>query len=298
VLKAWLGERARTLADVSRSITLIETISRVENDLAETLRRIAARDGAEAAARRLRLAEDAARGAQAAARASERLRRQSRQLSQRAELITLHEVLSHATAVLADLDRAESDLAEVLTALADCSDPDLAAQWRQLAAEASAAAQHARDRAHALRQLAQTDTARTQPGGRPAADTPDIPPRLLPSRHQRLAGIDRRLAELQQAKLRPPGGDTAPPAAGDAPHRARESAAHLRQTRQLAVQALRRAATAHDQAARVDERSARAGIGDVAEHKRKAAFHRAAARADRQRAQELHSQVADSESSA
>jgi hypothetical protein len=50
--------------------------------------------------------------------------------------------------------------------------------------------------------------------------------------------------------------------------------------------AFRRAARAHDQAAAAHERSARAGVGDVAEHAHRAESHRAAAEADRQRAEQ------------
>jgi hypothetical protein len=53
--------------------------------------------------------------------------------------------------------------------------------------------------------------------------------------------------------------------------------------------ALRRAALAHDQAAAAHERSARAGVGDVAEHAHRAESHRAAAEADRQRAEQAES---------
>jgi hypothetical protein len=59
------------------------------------------------------------------------------------------------------------------------------------------------------------------------------------------------------------------------------------------VAALGRAAQAHDNAARAHERSVQAGVGDVAEHKRLAEFHWAAAAADRQRAEEAEAWAMD-----
>jgi GAF domain-containing protein len=55
--------------------------------------------------------------------------------------------------------------------------------------------------------------------------------------------------------------------------------------------AFRSAARAHDQAAEAHERSARAGVGDVAEHQHRAQSHRAAAQADRQRAEQAEIQA-------
>jgi len=198
------GERALTLADFTRSITLMETARRVEHDLAESLRAMAAGGRGEDAGRQLRLAKEAEGGAQAAARISERLQEQARRWAEHGEVAMLHQALEHSASVLADLDRAESDLAEVLTDLASHSSPGLAVRRRLLAAEASAAAQHARDRAQALRQLAQTDAAEAQPEETPVADTADGPALPGRSRQQRLAGIDRRLTELRQARRRRP----------------------------------------------------------------------------------------------
>jgi hypothetical protein len=59
--------------------------------------------------------------------------------------------------------------------------------------------------------------------------------------------------------------------------------------------AFRSAARAHDRAADAHERSIRTGVGDVAEHRRQAEFHRAAAEADRQRAGMVESQAVDRE---
>jgi len=211
--QAWRGGHAQMLADLTRSIAVAETARRVEEDVAETLRTLAAQGKGTVAARRLRLAEDAARGARAAAEYGERLRQQAR-------------------------------------------------RW----------AEHA---------------------GR------SVP--LKSALHQRLADIDRRLAELQLAGPKPRGDDPAPRMVRDAQWCAQEAqrhcqdaVTHLLQARQLAAEVLDRSAGAHDRAAEANARSAAAGIGDVAEHNRMAAVHRAAARADRQRAQEARILAAES----
>jgi len=201
------------LADFTRSIAVVETVRQVEEDVAETLRTLAAQAKGAVAARRLRLAEDAARGAQAAAEHGERLRQQAR-------------------------------------------------WWAEQAG-----------------------------GGVP----------LKSALRQRLADIDRRLAELRLAGPKPPGDDPAARVVRDAQRCAQEAqrhcqdaVTHLLQAQQLAAEVLDRSASAHDRAAEANARSAGAGIGDVAEHNRMAAFHRAAAGADRQRAQEARILAAES----
>ena len=57
------------------------------------------------------------------------------------------------------------------------------------------------------------------------------------------------------------------------------------------VGAFHRAARAHLSASEAHERSVRSGVGDMAEHQRLAEFHRAAAEADRQRADEAGNQA-------
>jgi hypothetical protein len=57
--------------------------------------------------------------------------------------------------------------------------------------------------------------------------------------------------------------------------------------RSAAVKAFGSAARAHHHAAEAHERSVRTRVGDLAEHRRLAEFHRAAADADRQRAKEI-----------
>ena len=63
----------RALDEVMRSIAVMEAVGRVESDLERSLRGMAAQGRAEAAARRLQLAEEAARGARAADQFSDRL---------------------------------------------------------------------------------------------------------------------------------------------------------------------------------------------------------------------------------
>jgi len=148
------GEHALTPGDFARAIALMETVSQTEQDIAHTLRVMAETDGSEAAARRLRLAEDAVKGAQEAAEHAERLHRQADRWARHADETALSRSLRHAGKVLADLARTEKDIAGTLTSLASLSRPDQAAQLRQLAEEASAGAQRADDRARSLHDLA------------------------------------------------------------------------------------------------------------------------------------------------
>jgi len=139
--QAWQASRAHVSADLARSIALIEMVAQIEKDLAASLRSMAAQDGSEAAARRLRLAEEAIRGAEAAAERSAHLRQVARRWAEHADPVTLHPSLAHADG------------------LARKDGPDLAAQRRHLADEAQAAARSAADRARALQQLAEASAA-------------------------------------------------------------------------------------------------------------------------------------------
>jgi hypothetical protein len=276
------------LADVAQSIAVVEMAGQVEDDLAETLHAMAAHATGEAAARRLRLAEDATQGARAAARIGERLREQARRWTEHADMVRLNQAVDHAARVLVQLAREENEAADTLKALDRPNGSDRAAR-RQLAAEASAAARHARDLAQALRELAKTEMAGTQSGGPSAADPPDCPVLPETSRYQRrLAEIDRRLAELSQVSPKMPGDAPVPQAARDAEQHLQQAVDHMLAARQLAEEGARRAASAHDRVAMALERSVEARIGNVAERKRMAAFHRDAATADRRRAQEIH----------
>jgi hypothetical protein len=99
--------------------------------------------------------------------------------------------------------------------------------------------------------------------------------------HDRLAEIEHRLLELRQIRERLV-------ARPEVPVITDPSVAGVQVARERVVQALRRVAQAHDQAAEIYERSVRTGIGDIAAHRRWAAFHRSAAETDRKRAQEIH----------
>jgi len=61
------------------------------------------------------------------------------------------------------------------------------------------------------------------------------------------------------------------------------------------AEAFRHAAEAHERAASMHERTAAAGIGDVRGHQQQAEVHRAAAVADRQRAERVQSLLSDHE---
>ena len=119
---------------------------------------------------------------------------------------------------------------------------------------------------------------------------------------KRLAEIEQRLVELRRARPARPDQRTAMELlldaqrhAADADRHWRESLTRTRLVRQLVVQAFHNAARAHDRSAEACERSAGMGIGDVAEDRRRAAFHRAAAQADRSRAAEIESEAVEPE---
>jgi len=228
-VQAWREGYALTLAGFTRSIAVMEMAGQAEENIAGTLRTIAAQTSGAVAVRRLRLADDAVRGARTAAEHGERLLQQARRWAEHTDMVALLQAPDHAGTVLA----------------------------------------------------------RTAEGGAPRELT----------FHQRLADIHKRLADLQLAGPKPqPGDDPAPRMTPDAQQCAQEAqrhcqdaVAHLLQARQLAAEALYRSAGAHDRAAEANARSADAGIGDVANHNRMAALHRAAARANRQRAQQARS---------
>jgi len=295
------GEDGLTQADLTRSIALVRTVGQVESDLAGTLRAVAADDKGPAAERRLTLADDAARGAQRAAKVGERLQERARRWAEHSDSAAPRQVIARAAALLRALADAQNDISSILTGLAQGAGPDLPAQCQQLAAQASTAAQRARDLAQDVQRLAEPEAVKIQTGGsRVANDKADDGSTLESMLDQRLADISRRLAELRQTCAKPAPSDE--PAeqqrlqgqwrVQQADRHHEESVTHLLQTRHQAVQAIHRAAAAHDRAAEAFARSAAAGVGDVAERQRMAAFHRAAAKADRQRAQETQDQAA------
>ena len=164
------SERVLMLDAFTRTITLMETVSRTEEDVADTLRAMARAGGSEAAARRLRLAEEAIKGAPKAVVRGEQLQRMADRWARHSDLTALRQSLDHAGTVLADLASTEEDIAAELTRLASTDGTDLAEEWRHLADEAVTGAQRARDRARALRSLAETSVARARP--RPTARLP------------------------------------------------------------------------------------------------------------------------------
>jgi hypothetical protein len=110
--------------------------------------------GNEAKARRLKLAEEADKGADEAAGAAVELQRQAGRWAEHEEVAGLVGSLDRACRVLTGLTRAEQDLAAALVSVALRAGPDRAAQLRLLADEARADARRAEDRASSLRELA------------------------------------------------------------------------------------------------------------------------------------------------
>jgi hypothetical protein len=127
-------------------------------------------DGSGAAARRLRLAEAAIKGAHVAAGRGEQLRRLADRWARQAEVAALHQLLGHAGKVLADQASREEDIAYILTKLASKDGSDLAEERWHLADEALVGAQRARDRARALRRLAETGAAQVRAPRAPGRD--------------------------------------------------------------------------------------------------------------------------------
>jgi hypothetical protein len=161
-------------ADLARTVMLLETVARVERSVAQTLRAMASLNEGESAARRLRLAEEAIRGAHAAIERSEHLQSQAHRWQEHAEMVKLHHALHRASGLLADLAHAERDIADILTSLASEDGTELSDRRQQLAWQALEAARRASDRAQALRELggaaaSRTDTASVDtargPGG-------------------------------------------------------------------------------------------------------------------------------------
>jgi len=119
----------------------------------------------------------------------------------------------------------------------------------------------------------------------------DSEPGPLPVRRReidaRLDALRARLKELRERDWDAIRSRTAAP--GDrleaAQRHAAEAAASAVQVLAASAEAFGNAAEAHERVAGLHDRSATAGIGDVDMHERQAALHRAAAAADRQRAE-------------
>jgi len=113
---------------------------------------------------------------------------------------------------------------------------------------------------------------------------------------QRLDAIRMRIKELEDRRrddAGPDAGGSSAPSGRLAPAQRHAVAAQAAAERAAAscVSAFRRAADAHESLAIQHDRSAVSGFGDVAEHQRRAACHRAAAAADRQRAEHAQSLI-------
>ena len=113
----------------------------------------------------------------------------------------------------------------------------------------------------------------------------------------RLAAVRARLETLRQrdrgweSRKRP----AATPEERLAAAKRHAAEAHAAAAEVLAssAEAFRHAAQAHERAAGIHEQTAVKGIGDVPEHQRQAAHHRAAAAADWQRAERAQSLISD-----
>ena len=112
----------------------------------------------------------------------------------------------------------------------------------------------------------------------------------------RLAAVRARLEELRE---RHQAADERRATSSErleaAQRHATEAHAAAAQVLASGVEALRMAAEAHERVASLHETLAASGIGEVTEHKRRAALHRAAAAADRQRAERALSLVPEPE---
>src|SRR5215831_9926126 len=124
-----------------------------------------------------------------------------------------------------------------------------------------------------------------------------------PSRGRR-RDIDTRLDAIRARlkKLRDRDWDAVKIRAASPTERLEAAQRHATEAHAAAVQVLaasagafRRAAQAHERVASVHERAAKAGIGEVGQHERQAALHRAAAAADRHRAERAQSLLSETE---
>lgn len=105
----------------------------------------------------------------------------------------------------------------------------------------------------------------------------------------RLAAIRARIEELQEGSISSRGNKTTNEQRAAALRQVATSLAAVEQAVAACVSALRRAADAHDRTAELYEQAAAAGGHDVDWRSEKAASHRAAATADRQRADQIDS---------
>jgi len=116
---------------------------------------------------------------------------------------------------------------------------------------------------------------------------PGLPPGRRREIDTRLDAVRARLKKLRERDWDAVTSRTAAPGERLEAAQRHAAEAHAAAAKMLAssAEAFRRAAEAHERVASVHERAAASGIGDVRMRERQAALHRAAAAADRQRAE-------------
>ena len=124
---------------------------------------------------------------------------------------------------------------------------------------------------------------------------PGLPPGRRREIDTRLDAVRARLKKLRERDWDAVTSRTAAPGERLEAAQRHAAEAHAAAAKMLAssAEAFRRAAEAHERVAGVHERAAAAGIGDVGRHERQAVLHRAAAAADRQRAERTQSLVSE-----
>lgn len=157
-------------AALRMTITLMHTAASAERNIAETLRDMAAQAEGETAAHRLRLAEDAVRGAQTAEKHGESLEQLAERWDEHADVVKLHRLLARAGQALTELARTQQEIADAFARLADRDGSALAQERRRLAAAAAAHARQARDQARELHELIRASAAGMHHPGPPEQD--------------------------------------------------------------------------------------------------------------------------------
>jgi hypothetical protein len=131
----------------------------------------------------------------------------------------------------------------------------------------------------------------------------DSEPGPLPGRRREIdTRLDAVRARLKKLRDRDRGWDAVRSRTASSSERLEAAQRHAAEAQASAAQVLassaeafRNAAEAHERAASMHERTAAAGIGDVRMHERQAVLHRAAAAADRQRAERAQSLLSEHE---
>lgn len=162
--ETWRSANAHVLAGLWRSVEVMETVARVEMNVARTLEALSVRDRS-SAGRRLKLTGEAITAANTAIGRSKHLQREARRWAAHGgDVTTVRQLLGRSAGVLEGLAAAEKEIADILISAADQEGPELAGQRRKMAHEASAGARRATAQARLLRGLAE-DAARSPPAG-------------------------------------------------------------------------------------------------------------------------------------